>query len=297
MSHRRHHRTTAEPREPRRAVRDARGAASSSSSEDLTRHAIAERARARGSARRDPPLRTPTAREIERFYRDEFGRVLATVIRLVGDFHVAEEAVQDALRDRPRALAARRAAREPARLAGLDRAPQGDRRAAPRGPPRGDPPRARPRRRSRRREPDAGGRRRRRHPRRAPAADLHLLPSGARARGAGGARAPHALRPLDRGDRARLPGRAGDPGATPGAREAQDRRRRHPVRGAAAGAAARAPRSRDGGRLPRLQRGLRGERGRRAACAPISAREAIRLGRLLVELLPGARRRRAACSR
>ncbi len=34
--------------------------------------------------------------EIERFYREEFGRILATVIRLVGDFHVAEEAVQDA---------------------------------------------------------------------------------------------------------------------------------------------------------------------------------------------------------
>jgi len=34
--------------------------------------------------------------EIERFYRDEFGRVLATVIGLLGDFQVAEEAVQDA---------------------------------------------------------------------------------------------------------------------------------------------------------------------------------------------------------
>jgi RNA polymerase sigma-70 factor (ECF subfamily) len=34
--------------------------------------------------------------EIERFYREEFGRVLATVIRLVGDFPVAEEAVQEA---------------------------------------------------------------------------------------------------------------------------------------------------------------------------------------------------------
>jgi len=33
---------------------------------------------------------------IEQFYSDEFGRVLATVIRLVGDFHLAEEAVQDA---------------------------------------------------------------------------------------------------------------------------------------------------------------------------------------------------------
>jgi RNA polymerase sigma-70 factor (ECF subfamily) len=34
--------------------------------------------------------------ELDRFYREEFGRILATVIRLVGDFHVAEEAVQDA---------------------------------------------------------------------------------------------------------------------------------------------------------------------------------------------------------
>jgi RNA polymerase sigma-70 factor (ECF subfamily) len=33
---------------------------------------------------------------IEEFYRDEFGRVLAAVIRAIGDFHVAEEAVQDA---------------------------------------------------------------------------------------------------------------------------------------------------------------------------------------------------------
>ena len=33
---------------------------------------------------------------LEDFYRDEFGRVLATVIRLVGDFHVSEEAVQEA---------------------------------------------------------------------------------------------------------------------------------------------------------------------------------------------------------
>jgi RNA polymerase sigma-70 factor (ECF subfamily) len=35
-------------------------------------------------------------RNLERFYREEFGRVLATVIRLIGNMHVAEEAVQDA---------------------------------------------------------------------------------------------------------------------------------------------------------------------------------------------------------
>ena len=34
--------------------------------------------------------------QVEDFYHEEFGRILATVIRLVGDFHVAEEAVQDA---------------------------------------------------------------------------------------------------------------------------------------------------------------------------------------------------------
>ncbi len=34
--------------------------------------------------------------EIEPFYRAEFGRILATVIPLIGDFSVAEEAVQDA---------------------------------------------------------------------------------------------------------------------------------------------------------------------------------------------------------
>jgi RNA polymerase sigma-70 factor (ECF subfamily) len=34
--------------------------------------------------------------QIEGFYRTEFGRVLATVIPMVGDFHVAEESVQEA---------------------------------------------------------------------------------------------------------------------------------------------------------------------------------------------------------
>ena len=33
---------------------------------------------------------------LARFYRDEFGRVLATVIRLIGDFSLAEESVQEA---------------------------------------------------------------------------------------------------------------------------------------------------------------------------------------------------------
>jgi RNA polymerase sigma-70 factor (ECF subfamily) len=35
-------------------------------------------------------------RDLETFYRDEFGRVLASVLRHIRDFHAAEEAVQDA---------------------------------------------------------------------------------------------------------------------------------------------------------------------------------------------------------
>ena len=37
-----------------------------------------------------------TAAGIERFYREEFGRILATLIRVLGDFDLAEDAVQDA---------------------------------------------------------------------------------------------------------------------------------------------------------------------------------------------------------
>jgi RNA polymerase sigma-70 factor (ECF subfamily) len=37
-----------------------------------------------------------TAAGIERFYRDEFGRILATLIRVLGDFDLAEDAAHDA---------------------------------------------------------------------------------------------------------------------------------------------------------------------------------------------------------
>src|ERR1700730_18899227 len=38
-----------------------------------------------------------TATEIEKNFRDEAGRALATLIRLVGDFDLAEDALQDAI--------------------------------------------------------------------------------------------------------------------------------------------------------------------------------------------------------
>src|SRR6187549_2931765 len=38
-----------------------------------------------------------TPAEIEKIFRDEAGRALATLIRLVGDFDLAEDALQDAV--------------------------------------------------------------------------------------------------------------------------------------------------------------------------------------------------------
>ena len=80
--------------------------------------------------------------------------------------------------------------------------------------------------------------------------------------------------------------------AAPGARQAQDRRRRHPVRGAAARAAARAPRR----RRSRWSTSSSTRATRRPpatrSCARDLCEEAIRLGRLLAQL--HARRRRGA---
>ena len=91
---------------------------------------------------------------------------------------------------------------------------------------------------------------------------VHLLPSRARARGAGGADAPGGRRPDRRGDRARVPRARRDDVAAPGARQAQDPRRRDLVRAAGRRGAARPPRRRARGHLPDLQRGLRRHRGR-----------------------------------
>ena len=164
------------------------------------------------------------AAAVDAVYRSDWGRIVATLIRLVGDFDVAEEAAQEAFTaavDQWRATGVPEFPRawiiQTARHKAIDRL----------------------RRRTRFEEklesygrvvvqPDhrGAGLRHERNPRRSPAADLHLLPSGARARGAGRADAPHAGRPRDRRDRARVPRAAGDDGAAAGAGEAQDSRRR-----------------------------------------------------------------------
>ena len=131
---------------------------------------------------------------LEQVFRDEWGRVLAALIGFLGDFDLAEEAAAGGLRDRGRALAARRDAGQPARLARGDRAKPRDRPDPPRPHARREDP---PARRAR-----SDGRTRWNWrvtiPGRAARADLHLLPSGARPRRAGRADPADARRPLDR---------------------------------------------------------------------------------------------------
>ena len=82
-------------------------------------------------------------------------------------------------------------------------------------------------------EPDAD-------PRRPAAADLHLLPPGARPGGADRADAAAGLRRGDRRHRAGVPRRRGDDGRAPHPREEEDRGGAHPVRRARPRRAARA---------------------------------------------------------
>ena len=119
-------------------------------------------------------------------FRDEWGRVLAALIGFLGDFDLAEEARRTRSRSRPSAGRAT-ASRNPgawlvatARNRAIDRIRR-ERTLAEKTAPA-------------RRAEAARTRWRRSVPRRAPRADLHLLPSGAGARGAGRADAAHARR-------------------------------------------------------------------------------------------------------
>ena len=125
-----------------------------------------------------------TGSDARRIFREEWGRVLATLIGFLGDFDLAEEAAQEAFAIAARPLAARRRAEQPARLADDD------------GPEPGHgshPPRAgrRDQVRPARRGQPCGGADEDHRSGRAPGAHLHLLPPGARGRGAGGAHAAH----------------------------------------------------------------------------------------------------------
>ena len=174
------------------------------------------------------------------------------------------------LRGRRGALAARRRSRQPGRLADHDGAQPGHRPHSPRSHAGREDAAARGARGG------GGSDGRDDIPGRAARARLHLLPSGARHRRAGGSHPADARRPDHRRDRPRLPGRRADDGPAAGAGEAQDQGRRDPVPGACRPPAARSARRRARGRLPDLQRGLRRPRraGRRGAPARPRARRA-----------------------
>ena len=208
---------------------------------------------------------------LEQAFREQRGRVLAALIGFLGDFDLAEEAVQEAF-----AIAAERWPR--------DGVPDKSRAA-------GSSTTARNRAidRIRRDRTLAAKTRLLQVPeavedsvdattlsRRAPRAHLHLLPPGARHRSAGRAHAADARRPDHRRDRARLPRARADDGPAAGAGEAQDQGGRDPVPGAARPLAARSARRGARGRLPDLQRGLRRSRpaGDRSAPARSGARRA-----------------------
>ena len=214
---------------------------------------------------------TPSrAREIERVFRDEYGRAVAVLVRVFGDIDLAEEAVQDAF-----TVAVQRwpgAGMPPspagwiittARNRAIDRlrreASRDDRQAQ--AAQLHEPPRPT--------DVTGGGGTRARRP---AAADLHLLPPGARHRRPGRADAAAARRADHGGDRARVPGPRADHGPAAGPGQGQDPRRADPVPGTQRGRAARPARRRAGRGLPDLQRGLHGQLRRpadpRRTCAP-----------------------------
>ena len=219
---------------------------------------------------------------VERAFREESGRVLATLIRhLGGDFQLAEDALQDAfavaLATWPRdgvpanpgawiTTAARRKAID--RLRRERALPTTACRACRRSWSSTATT-------SRRRSPRTSRRRRR-----PPAPRLHLLSPGAARCDARVALTLRTLGGLTTArDRARLPGARADDGPAPRARQAQDRRGRHPL-----------PRAAGDAELPdRLagvlavvylvfNEGYARQRGRRASCARELCAEAIRLG-------------------
>ena len=144
----------------------------------------------RGAAGQGVRVAAPGA-AIDRLFRRESGRAVASLIRVLGDFDLAEEAVQEAW-----IVALERWPRDgvpakPRRVDHDDRAQPRDRPPAAGARARGEARAARGARGARRRRGRA-----RRLPRRPPAADVHLLPPGARRGGAGRAHPAHAGRAL-----------------------------------------------------------------------------------------------------
>ena len=199
------------------------------------------------------------ATELDRIFREESGRVVATLVRLFGDIDIAEEMVQEAF-----AVAAERWPETgvppnpggwlttTARNRAIDRlrreASRDDRHAQSCAAPR------------ERRAARAGGRRERRP---APT-HLHLLPPGPRPERADRPHAATPRRARDAVHRPGVPGARGDDGQAARSSEAEDPRRQDPVPGSSRGRAPEPVAARARGHLPDLQRGLHRHRRRRA---------------------------------
>ena len=222
----------------------------------------------------------PAACAVEEAFREHRARVLAALVGGLRDFELAEDALQDAF-----TLALERWPRDGtpqtpaawlytvARNRAIDRLRR-RRTAEEKLEQLGEPEEPGEADRSRSRAPRRGRRR-------APGAAVHVLPSRARARGAGGVDAAGRRRPDRRRDRARVPGARRHDVAAPRAGQAQDPRRRDLVRAAGRRGAARPPRRGARGHLPDLQRGLRRHRRRgsvadRAVRRGASPRQAAR---------------------
>ena len=229
-----------------------------------------------GSRRLDPPYTpggvrgyngvvsdqaTNVQTRVDEIYRSESRRVFATLVRLLGDFDLAEEALHDAFASALKQWPAEGVPANPRAWlvsAGRFKAIDAMRRRA-----RFDASLGELAERIDARTECGRGREMRRRRRRSAAADLHVLPSGARAGGASGAHAARSVRADDRGDRARVSGDAGRrwPSGSCGPRR-RFAMRGIPYRGAVAGGSARAAGDGAAGRLPRVQRRLLGIVGR-----------------------------------
>ena len=82
------------------------------------------------------PVPALDATELERIFREESGRVVATLVRLFGDIDIAEEMVQEAFVVASRAVAGERAPAQPRRLDHHHRPQPGHRPTPPGGIPR-----------------------------------------------------------------------------------------------------------------------------------------------------------------
>ncbi len=196
--------------------------------------------------------------DLERIFREESGRVVATLVRLFGDIDLAEEMAQEAFLVASERWPATGLPPNPggwltttARNRGIDRL----RREASR-----DDRHAQAALLHEQTESADPGARRARRP---SPPDLHLLPPGARAERAGRAHAATARRARHARHRAGVHRPGADDGEAARARETQDPRREDPV---PRPTRRRAPRAAPLGaerRLPRVQRGVHRDRRRR----------------------------------